>query len=417
MKRRCGERRARLREDVPAGRGRPRGKEKRRFGPGVIASGAVAAAIVGLLLVVAFSGAEAPVDGSSPEIRLVHIDAAIDSPMSSYVTRSIGSAEKDRARAVIIMLDTPGGFYDPTQDIIRKMADSPVPVIAYVAPPGARAAGAGALVLLSADVAAMAPGTGIDSGLPAGLGDGTDPGAGKIEGLAAYVGSRAEAGGRNSRWAEVAVLEPLSISSGEAVNRKVADMEAASLESLLGRVNGFNAAAKGRMVDTEGAILSNTEMNPREKLFHFMLNPNVAYVLLLAGLVALAWELGSPGIGPGAAAGPALLALALYPLLYLKISYTGLAVVTAGVFFMGTGAFMGRRRLFTAAGTIILIAGSLILFDSSAPFLEASLPLKITAAGGAGALFMSRRRRAARARRLPKTNSATAIKNPFSLHG
>lgn len=359
---------------------------------------------IGILLLVlgkAFSQETPGQPGAEPTIRLINVEGVIDPLMAGYVNRHIETAEREGSRAVMITLDTPGGLDESMRDIIRKMTDSPLPVIVYVAPSGARAASAGTFILMASDVATMASGTNLGAAHPVAFG--VDPDS--VEGMkiindaAAFIRSLAEASGRNANWAELAVRQSVSLSADEALHQQVIDMRAESNAALIEQIHGFTTRAKDITIDTRGATTVDSVMSLQERLLRLVLNPNVAYFLFLYGLLAIAYELTDPGIGLAGASGVIALLLSLYAMYVLPISLVGLALVILGMAMLAADLFVSSFGALSGGGIVALIVGSFILFD--APFLRVSLPLNLALAGLSAAFFLIAARKIISARRQP----------------
>lgn len=354
-------------------------------------------------------GANTRAAGASATIRVIHVDGVIDPLIADFVIRNIDAAEAETSRAVILELDTPGGLDTPMRDIIKKITSSPLPIVAYVGPAGARAASAGTFIVMASDLAAMAPGTNLGAAHPVAAGVDADSTEGvKITNdSAAYIRSLAENAGRNANWAELAVRQSVSLSTDAALEQQVIDMQADSLDALVTQMNGFAPRTKGLTIDTRGAAIETAGMTFQENFLHLLLNPNVAYFLFLFGLLALAYEFVHPGIGLGAISGIISLLLSFYAMRVLPVSFTGLALVIVGVTLLGTDLFVASHGALSAGGIIAIILGSLMLFD--APFLRVSLPLNLVLAGLAAAFFLIAARKVMQARRLPAQTGRSAM--------
>lgn len=385
----------------------PRLPGNRRLGLAVLVlvAGALLLALGGLW----GGGSGGRAAGAAATIRLIHVDGVIDPLIADFVIRNIDEAEAEQARAVILELDTPGGLDEPMRDIIKKMTGSPLPVAAYVAPTGARAASAGTFIVMASDLAAMAPGTNLGAAHPVALGVDADSTEGvKITNdSAAYIRSLAEANGRNANWAELAVRQSVSLSADEALEQQVIDMKAENLDALVSQMNGFEPKTKGITIDTRGATVEEAGMTFKENFLHFILNPNVAYFLFLYGLLALVYEFVHPGIGLGAISGVISLVLSFYAMRVLPVSFTGLALVIVGVVLLGADLFVASHGALSAGGIIAIVLGSLLLFD--APYLKVSLPLNLVLAALAGAFFLVAARKVMKARRLPVQTGQNAM--------
>ncbi|MHB1390516.1 MAG: NfeD family protein [Thermoleophilia bacterium] len=372
-----------------------------------------AALLAGMLLLVLggifSSGGGVQAAGGGPTVRVINIDGVIDPLVADYVTRNIEAAGQDGSRAIVLMLDTPGGFDTPMRDIIKRMTASPLPVIAFVSPDGARAASAGTFIVMAADLAVMSPGTNLGAAHPVqfGVDAGSTEGVKATNDAAAYIRSLAEAGGRNANWAELAVRQSVSLSADAALQQQVIDMQADSLDALLQQANGFHTRAKNLTIDTRDATPSTASMSLKEDFLRLLLNPNIAYFLFLFGLLALAYEFVHPGIGIGAISGIISLLLSFYAMRILPVNFTGLALVVLGIVLLALDLYVTSLGALSAGGVIALIFGSLLLFD--APFLQVSLPLNLVLAAVTAAFFLIVARAVMKARRLPAQTGQQAM--------
>jgi len=310
---------------------------------------------------------------------VIDVKDAISPPVGSYITENIDRAVRDKANAIIIRLDTPGGLDTSMRDIIQKEMNAPVPVIVYVSPQGARAASAGALICLAADIAAMAPGTNIGAAHPVGIGPGgggnekedkdkkteTDTMTEKVTNDAsAYARSIARERGRNEKWAEDAVRKSVSIPATEAVEKHVVDLIADNLDDLLTKIDGKTIKKAGMTftLKTKGAPVTERPMNFRSRLLSTLANPNIAYILMLIGLAGIYFELSSPGaILPGIIGGICII-LAFFAFSVLPVNYAGVALILlSGILFFAE-LKVQSMGLLTVGGIISLILGSIILF-------------------------------------------------------
>jgi membrane-bound serine protease (ClpP class) len=287
-------------------------------------------------------------------------------------------AEGEDAALLVVELDTPGGLDSSMRRMVQEILASKVPVAVYVSPQGARAASAGVLVTLSADVAAMAPGTNIGAAHPVSVGgapmDNTM--SRKVENdAAAYARSLAEGRGRNGDWAESAVRESASLSSSEAVEKKVVDLVAASLPELLARIDG-KTVRKGdavRTLRTKGAPVTRVPMGLRHRVLSALADPNVAYILMMIGVYGIFFELSSPGaVFPGVVGGISLI-LGFYALQTLSANYAGFLLILLALVLFILEIKIASYGALTMGGIVALVLGSMMLFRSSGdPFLRVS---------------------------------------------
>ncbi len=309
---------------------------------------------------------------------MIKVEGVINPVMAEYIGKAIESAERDMAEALLIQLDTPGGLDPSMRDIVKSILSSRVPVVVYVAPSGARAASAGVFITYSAHISAMAPGTNIGSAHPVPMGgkDVDEVMMKKIENDAvAYIKSIAVKRGRNPEWAEKAVRESVNITAREALKLGVIDLIADSTEELLTAIDSREVeTVAGRLkLNTKDATLREFEMGLRLKILNAISNPNVAYILMMIGLVGIYFELSNPGtIFPGVI-GAICLILAFYAFQTLPVNYAGLALIGLALLFFIAETQVTSFGLLTIAGIISLILGSLMLFESPLPFMKVSL--------------------------------------------
>jgi len=321
-------------------------------------------------------------DSYAKTIDVISIDDPITPVVAEYIIKSIRESEQSTSECIIIQMDTPGGLDLSMREIIKEILAASIPVVVYVAPSGARAASAGAIIALSAHVAAMAPGTNIGAASPVSLGGGKidDVMKKKVENdAAAYVESLAVKRGRNSEWAIKAVRESVSIGEEEALRLKVIDVISPDISALLNDINGreIEAAAEKRKLQTNGCAIVYKEMGFRENILKTLANPNIAYMLLLLGLAGLYFELSNPGaIFPGAIGGISLI-LAFYSLQSLSANYAGVLLILLGTVLFIIELKVASYGLLSIGGIIAITLGSLMLFQSPVPYLRLSLTVVI----------------------------------------
>lgn len=329
-----------------------------------------------LLIICGFCAAP-PAPAFCSEIVVITIRDAITPVIAEYIIREITAAEKSRAECLVVQLDTPGGLDLAMRDIVKKILSSDVPVVVYVTPSGARAASAGAIITLSAHVAAMSPGTNIGAAHPVsiGFGEQNKEMSSKMENdSAAYAESIAEKRKRNKQWAVKAVRESLSASETDALKEHVIDLIAPDTRALIAAIDGREVETPGgsRRLKTKDAQLTERTMGMREIVLKSLADPTIAYILLLIGLAGLYFELSTPGaILPGALGGISLL-LAFYSLQTLSANYAGLLLILLGVILFIAEVKITSYGLLSICGIIAVVLGSLMLFDSSVPYLRIS---------------------------------------------
>jgi membrane-bound serine protease (ClpP class) len=314
------------------------------------------------------AAAQTPGPGGSPPVATIQIEGVISPVTLRLVELALDRAQAERAQALVILLDTPGGLERSMRVIVQRLLNAPIPVIVYVAPTGARAASAGVFITMAAHVAAMAPATNMGAAHPVALGGGVDKESmKKIENdAAAFVRSIATERGRNADWAEKAVRESVSITEQEAVKLKVVDLVATSLPELLEKVDGrvVKTARDPVTLATRGAPVRPIEIGFRDRLLNVITDPNVAYILMMLGMLGLFFELSNPGvILPGVIGGISLI-LAFFAFQSLPINYAGLLLILFGIVLFIAEIKVVSHGVLAIGGTVALALGSLMLFDA-----------------------------------------------------
>ena len=297
--------------------------------------------------------------------------------------QTIERADAERAALVVFTLRTPGGLVDSTRDIVTKMIAAKTPIAVYVAPSGARAASAGFVITIAADIAAMAPGTHIGAAHPvAGGGIAMDETSSKkaAEDMAAYVRTIAGKRGRNAQLAEQAVLQSKAFTEEEALKATppLVDLVATSLDDLLKKIDGRTVRTIRRHVRDAAHRVGDRRADRDDAAAAHpqrVAHPNIAYILLSLGTLGLTIELWSPGaMLPGVVGGLSLL-LAFFALQVLPINFAGLLLMLFGLVLFALEIKVTSYGLLSIGGIISLIFGSLMLIDSPAPELQLSLGL------------------------------------------
>ncbi|MFP3874763.1 MAG: NfeD family protein [Thiohalophilus sp.] len=345
--------------------------------------------LLSLLLLLILSAAAIASDNSSPRTVLqLSIDDVIGPATEDYITRAIDNAPGEQAGLILIRMDTPGGLDSAMRGIIKSITSSPIPVVTYVAPTGSRAASAGTYILYASHIAAMAPGTNLGAATPVNLGapgqpedqkpeqEQDQPNQGKSAGerkavndAVAYIRGLAELRGRNADWAELAVREAASLSSRQALEKKVIDLVARSNADLLQQLDGRELEIHGQQQVLHTRDMRIKPRNPdwRSRLLSVITNPNIAYILMLIGIYGLIFEFSNPGaIVPGTVGAIALL-LGLYALQLLPVNYAGMALILLGIALMIGEAYQPSFGILGIGGVIAFVFGSIILIDTSAP--------------------------------------------------
>ena len=329
------------------------------------------------------------------EIYTLRIEGPVDPLLEEYVVKSLQDVrQKGNARLVVMEMDTPGGFDTSMRAIIKAMLNTGVPIVAYVAPRGARAASAGFFILLAADIAAMAPGTNTGAAHPVSI-TGSDIEKTMREKITndavSYIKTLAKNHQRNQEMAEKAVSESQSYTAEECLKNGLIDQIAADTQELIARLQGKTITLAGgaqATLELKGEKIIPLEMSERQRFLRTITNPNIAYFLLLFGLVGLFIEFTHPGvIIPGILGGISLL-LAFLAFQILPINYVGLFLILLSIgFFIAEIKIQGFGML-GVGGIISFILGSIMLINSPIPEMRPAMPMIITFAVCFGCIFL-----------------------------
>ncbi len=331
------------------------------------------------------AGVAAAAERPPAAVVSIELSGTIDPATARWVETALAEAAEERRALVVLRVDTPGGLDSSMRDIVRAIGTSDVPVVAHVFPGGARAASAGLFVVLAADVAAMAPQTNIGSATPVSFGGGEpDEVLGrKIENDAvAYVRALAEVRNRNADLAERMVRDAVNVTAREAEARGLVDLVAGDEQGLLERLDGFQVSGpRARTLDTDGVRVERRDMPLQYEVQQLLVNPTVAYVLLLGGLLGIVLEIVSPGVGAAGLFGAVALVLGLYGTAQLPVTAAGIVLLVLAVGFIVGETQAASFGVLGIAGIAALVAGGLLLFDTDSDALAVSVP--IAAASGA----------------------------------
>ena len=415
-----------------------------------------------LLLSCAILQAQTPAQQqASSSALLMKIDGPIGPAISHYFAQGLKKAQQSGSSLVILQMDTPGGLDTAMRDIIKEILASPIPVVTFVAPSGARAASAGTYILYASHIAAMAPATNLGSATPVQIGgespapepagddkaadqkpDAAKKGKDKTAGGTAapgnamerkvvndavgYLRSLAQLRGRNVEWAEKAVREGANLPASEALQSKVIDVIAKDLPDLLQQLDGrkLTFGASEVTLATKSLTIEKFEPDWRTQLLAVITNPTIAYGLLLIGIYGLLFEGYNPGAVLPGVAGAICLLLALFAFQILPVNYAGLALIILGALLVVAEAFVPSFGALGVGGLIAFIMGSIMLFDTSVPGFAIALPIIAAIASVAGLVLIGMVWMFGRARRRPVVTgvehilgSHAEVLDGFESHG
>jgi len=312
----------------------------------------------------------APAVGAAPApVAVIEMEGAITPVTVRLVSAAVDRAQAERAQALVIQLDTPGGLERSMRSIVQAILNSEVPVIVYVAPTGGRAASAGVFITMAAHVAAMAPATNIGAAHPVSVGGGGPDKEmmKKIENdAAAFARTIATERGRNAEWAEKAVRSSVSVTEREAVKLKIVDLVADNLPDLLAKIDGRTVkTVKGTVtLQTKDAPIKKIEVKFRDRFLALISDPNIAYILMMIGMLGIFFELSNPGvILPGVLGGISLI-LAFFAFQSLPINWAGLLLILFGVALLIAEIKVVSHGVLTIGGVVAMLLGSMMLFDA-----------------------------------------------------
>ena len=366
--------------------------------------------------------ASAQDDGERSTVLVARVSGVVNPVMLGYFQRVIDRAGSERASAVLIQLDTPGGLETSMRDIVQLIVNSEVPVIVHVYPAGGRAASAGLFILQAAHVAAMAPNTNVGSAHPVNLapaGEGQSPIpdnpilSEKITNDAvALIRNLAETRGRNVDWVESAVRESVNVGSTDALEMNIVDIVAPDAEDVLAQADGRTVEVNGESVtlNLRGAQTVSFEMTLLERIGHAISDPNIAYILLTIGVYGLIYELANPGsIFPGAV-GVVSILFALFALGTLPVNFVALGLLIFGFALLIAEVFLTPGVGALAVGGILsVLVGSLLLFNTPMMAGGVSLWLIIAVVLLTAGFFLVVVAAAVRAMRRRSTTGAEAL--------
>lgn len=340
-----------------------------------------------LFLQIPIGGAETLTPSTSNTVNkqekraiILNVSGAIGPAIQDYIQRGIEYAKEKHATLIILQLDTPGGLETAMRVINKLILASPIPIVTYVAPSGARAASAGTFILYASHIAAMAPGTNVGAASPVNLMGGSETRDKKssrnieeekaTEDASAYIRGLAALRSRNVEWAEKAVREAVSLSADEALKIRVINLIASDIPDLLQKINHYTVRMPNNIITLQTDNITLETINPdwRFEFLKIITDPTIAYVLLLIGIYGLFFEFSNPGlILPGVAGAIALL-IALYAFQLLPINYVGFTLLLLGILFMVAEVFLASFGALGIGGIVAFATGSVLLLDTNSGF-------------------------------------------------
>jgi membrane-bound serine protease (ClpP class) len=368
----------------------------------------------GLLLLGAIAALASPAAAATPRVLAIHFgsDLEVNPVTQGWVNHQLERAKDDHYAAAVIVLDTPGGLSTSMRKIYQKELASPIPVIVYVAPDGARAGSAGLWIAEAADVLAMAPQTNIGASTPIGVGGGDldkDLRKKAINDAAASVVALAKSHGRDAKFPERAVRQAASIAAPDALKQHVIDTVAPSLPALLQKLDGFKTKPKGYVLHLAGAEIKHTHPGFLTRLLNTLIDPNILSLLFLAGIAGIGYEIFHPGVVLPGALGAVSLLTALFGFSVLPVSWAGLALILLAIALLVIDLHVTSHGALTVAGLVCLAVGSIMLFQNAPAPYHTSKPLVIGVAVGLGAIWAFAVGKAWQVRRRPVEVDPQAI--------
>lgn len=368
------------------------------------------------------------------QVDVITIDNYIINPIvNEYVSKAIKDAEENNSECLVIQLDTPGGLLESTRQIVKNIMNSKVPIVVYISPSGSRAGSAGVFITLASNIAAMAPSTNIGAAHPVNIGqkeitwpeavkelaksirekgqkdkskkeekdqaekDSEEPMSDKImNDTIAWVTAIAKKRGRNAEWAKDAVEKSVSITDEEALKENVIDLIAQGLDDLLEKIDGREIDFNGKKItlNTKDAGINFIDLTNRQKILNILINPTIAYVLMMLGFYGLLFEFTHPGIGFPGIAGFICIILAFYAFQAISVNYAGMILIILGlILFIAEALTPATFGLLTLGGAVSMFFGSLMLIGEPAYFYKLSLNIVvpfIVTTGGVTLFLVSR---------------------------
>ena len=360
----------------------------------------VAALAIAAVLAVAARAADSP-----PRVLVAEFENDVNPVTQEFLVDAIQRGEDDGFNAVVIEMDTPGGLGSSMRAIVKEILAADVPVVVYVAPPGASADSAGAVIGMSADVLAMAPQTNIGSSTPVSIGGediSKDLRRKIVNDAAAYIGELAREHGRNVKVAREMVTKATNLGAREALDLNIADVVAVDYPDLFRQIDGLKVEPKGLTISTPpGTQVERVEMSAWKKLLDLLIDPNIIALMLSIGLIGIVVELWNPGLIFPGTVGAISLIVGLYGLQVLPVSLAGVLLMLLAAGFFVAETFIVSHGALALAGAITFVIGALMLFDPAGDAYQVSMPVALAISGTLLVLFGFAITKAAQIRRTP----------------
>ena len=346
-------------------------------------------------------------------VSLIDIDGAITPITVRLLAAAIERAQVDGSQALVVQLNTPGGLERSMRSMVQSILNAEIPVIVYVAPTGARAASAGVFLTMAAHVAAMAPATNMGAAHPVAVGGQMDKDMlKKVENdAAAFARTLATERGRNAEWMEKAVRSSVSVTEREALKLKVIDLIADSVPDLLEKIDGRAVKTKRGLVtlETKNAPVKVIEIRFRDRFLALITDPNIAYILMMVGMLGIFFELSNPGVVlPGVIGGISLI-LAFFAFQSLPINWAGLLLILFGVALLIAEIKIASHGVLTIGGVISMVLGSFMLYEAPEAGFRVSWAVILPTVGASAGLAIWAVSAGVRAMRRPPTTGAAGM--------
>ena len=344
-----------------------------------------------LVLLLLASLAATPSWAARP-VSVIDIDGAITPITLRLLAAAIERAQAEGSQALVVQLNTPGGLERSMRSMVQSILNSEIPIIVYVAPTGARAASAGVFLTMAAHVAAMAPATNMGAAHPVAVGGQMDKEMlKKVENdAAAFARTLAVERGRNAEWMEKAVRSSVSVTEREALKLKVIDLIADRLPDLLEKIDGRVVKTKRGAVtlETKGAPVKVIDIRFRDRFLALITDPNIAYILMMVGMLGIFFELSNPGVVlPGVIGGISLI-LAFFAFQSLPINWAGLLLILFGVALLIAEIKIASHGVLTIGGVVSMVLGSFMLYEAPEAGFRVSWTVILPTVGASAGLVV-----------------------------